>query len=87
MAVLPWISLRELEYVSSKLERLDAAQNPDYLKWLLLLAPGFSLGGARPKASVVNEQSQLWMAKFPSGQDTYDVGAWEAVINTLNKPA
>ena len=86
MAVPPWISLRELEYASLQLERLDAAQDPDYLKWLLL-APGFSLGGARPKASVVNKQNQLWMTKFPNGQDTYDVGAWEAVINTLNKPA
>ena len=88
MAAPPWTSLRELEYASLQLERLDAAQDPDYLKWLmLLLAPGSSLGGARPKASVVNEQGRLWMAKFPSGQDTHDVGAWEAVVNTLAQQA
>ncbi len=88
MAAPPWTSLRELEYASLQLERVDAAQDPDYLKWLLLLlAPGASLGGARPKASVVNEQGHLWMAKFPSGQDTHDVGAWEAVVNTLAQQA
>ena len=88
MATPPWTSLRELEYASLQLERVDAAQDPDYLKWLmLLLAPGSSLGGARPKASVVNEQGHLWMAKFPSGQDTHDVGAWEAVVNTLAQQA
>ena len=88
MAAPPWTSLRELEYASLQLERIDAAQDPDYLKWLmLLLAPGSSLGGARPKASVVNEQGRLWMAKFPSGLDTHDVGAWEAVVNTLAQQA
>lgn len=84
MAAPPWTSLRELEYASLQLERSEASEDPDYLKWLaLLVAPGSSLGGARPKASVVDQQQQLWIAKFPSGQDTHDVGAWEAVVNTL----
>ena len=88
MAAPPWTSLRELEYASLQLERVDAAQDPDYLKWLmLLLAPGSSLGGARPKASVVNELGHLWMAKFPSSQDTHDVGGWEAVVNILAQQA
>lgn len=42
-----------------------------------------SLGGARPKASVVDDQGQLWIAKFPSIRDEHDVGAWEAVVNAL----
>ena len=84
MAAPPWTSLRELEYASLQLERVDAPQDPDYLKWLfMLVAPGSSLGGARPKASVVDEHGQLWIAKFPSGQDEHDVGAWEAVVNEL----
>ena len=88
LAAPPWTSLRELEYASLQLERPDATEDPDYLKWLLLLlAPGSSLGGARPKASVVNEQGRLWMAKFPSGQDAHDVGAWEAVVNALAQQA
>jgi serine/threonine-protein kinase HipA len=88
MAAPPWTSLRELEYASLQLERADAPQDPDYLKWLfLLVAPGSSLGGARPKASVIDEHGQLWIAKFPSGQDEHDVGAWEAVVNELAQAA
>ncbi|WP_400194280.1 type II toxin-antitoxin system HipA family toxin [Hymenobacter sp. B81] len=88
MAAPPWTSLRELEHASLQLERMDAPQDPDYLKWLfMLVAPGSSLGGARPKASVVNEHGQLWIAKFPSGQDEHDVGAWEAVVNELARAA
>lgn len=84
MAAPPWASLRELEYASLQLERAEAADDPDYLKWLaLLVAPGSSLGGARPKASVLDPAEQLWIAKFPSSQDTHDVGAWEAVVNGL----
>lgn len=88
MAAPPWASLRELEYASLQLERADAVLDPDYLKWLfLLVAPGSSLGGARPKASVVDERGQLWIAKFPSRQDEHDVGAWEAVVNELAQAA
>lgn len=53
----------------------------------MLVAPGSLLGGARPKASVVDEHGQLWIAKFPSGQDEYDVGAWEAVVKELAQAA
>ena len=58
--------------------------HPDYGHWLSqLFAPGSSLGGARPKASVRDESGALCMAKFPSRQDTRDVGAWELVANRL----
>jgi serine/threonine-protein kinase HipA len=43
------------------------------------------LGGARPKASVLDPQGQLWIAKFPSVLDEHDVGAWELVVQTLAK--
>lgn len=84
MASPPWTSLRELEQVSLKLERDDAQDDPDYAKWLrMLIAPGGSLGGARPKASVVDESGALWIAKFPSRRDDDDVGAWEGVVHEL----
>lgn len=52
MAAPPWASIRELEQISLRLEGDDAVDDPDFLKWLgLLVAPGCSLGGARPKAS------------------------------------
>lgn len=53
----------------------------------LLLAPGSSLGGARPKASVRDRDGHLAIAKFPSRQDEINTVAWEAVALTLAKNA
>lgn len=53
----------------------------------MLIIPGSSLGGARPKASVVDNNGTLWIAKFPSLHDTEDVGAWEMVSNELARIA
>lgn len=84
MASPPWTSIRELEQISLRLEDDDVIDDPDYLKWLnMLIAPGSSLGGARPKASVVDENGHLWIAKFPSKNDADDVGAWEIVTYEL----
>lgn len=84
----PWASLRELEHASLELENRNAERNPNYSKWLaMLIAPGGSLGGARPKASVIDETNRLWIAKFPSNNDEYDVGAWEMVAYKLAKKA
>lgn len=49
----------------------------------MLMAPGSSLGGARPKASVLDVKGQLWIAKFPSKNDNRDIGAWEMVVHEL----
>ncbi len=82
-AAPPISSLRELEYASLQVEQ-DNTQDKDYLKWLsMLISPGSSLGGARPKASVIDESQQLWIAKFPSRYDDYDIGAWEFVAYRL----
>jgi serine/threonine-protein kinase HipA len=83
-AAPPFVELRELEAASLALERDEdntAALGNEWLQ--LLLAPGGSLGGARPKASVLDLQGQLWIAKFPSVHDEHNVGAWEAVVQTL----
>ena len=79
LAAPPWTSLRELEQASLQLEQ-DDFDDDEALKWLnILMAPGSSLGGARPKASVKDPNGQLWIAKFPSGNDIVDIGGWEAV--------
>lgn len=84
MATPPWTALRELTYASQKLEEDDISQDEEYLKWLsLLVAPGSSLGGARPKAGVTDEKGRLWIAKFPSRNDSRDMGAWEMVVQEL----
>ena len=49
----------------------------------LLLAPGSSLGGARPKASVLDNDGALSIAKFPHPADVIPVIPWEAVALTL----
>jgi len=83
-ATPPWTSIRTLEFASLQLEKDDISEDPEYYKWLMMLiAPGSSLGGARPKASVLDTNDELWIAKFPSLSDVKDVGAWEMVTNKL----
>ena len=83
MAAPPWTSLRELEHASFKFEE-DNTDDPEYLKWVaMLIAPGSSLGGARPKASVMDAHNNLWIAKFPSRNDDKDIAAWEMITNQL----
>lgn len=84
VAAPPFVQLRQLEAASLALERDEtntAAAGDDWLR--MLIAPGGSLGGARPKASVVDPAGHLWIAKFPSVRDDSDVGAWELVVHTL----
>lgn len=86
MASPPMTSLRELEHASLAIENKDLESHQDYGKWLkMLIAPGGSLGGARPKASVIDAHKQLWIAKFPSRYDDIDVGAWEMLAYQLGK--
>ena len=84
-AAPPLTSLRELQAASLQFEQhIDDEENPEYEKWLTqLFAPGSSLGGARPKASVRDEAGNLCIAKFPSRKDTRDMGAWELVTHRL----
>jgi serine/threonine-protein kinase HipA len=83
-ATPPWTSLRELEQASYQLENDLIENDAELLKWLyMLLAPGSSLGGARPKAGVKNNDGTLWIAKFPSKEDKFDVGAWEMTAHEL----
>ncbi len=84
MASPPWTSIRELEQISLRLEDDDVVNDPEYMKWLsMLVAPGSSLGGARPKASVLDHADHLWIAKFPSKNDSSDIGGWEIVTHEL----
>ena len=84
MASPPWASLRELERISLQLEKEGVVDDPEYLKWLnMLVSPGASLGGARPKASITDAEGALWIAKFPSRSDEFDIGGWEMVAYEL----
>ena len=83
MAAPPWTSLRELEAASRNYED-DSQSDSEHEKWLsMLIAPGSSLGGARPKANVLDLEGNLWIAKFPSKADSVDIAAWEMVVHRL----
>jgi serine/threonine-protein kinase HipA len=84
LAAPPVTSLRELAHVSRKLEEPGADESPEVERWLTtLIAPGTSLGGARPKASFSETDGSLWLGKFPARDDRHDVGAWEFVVHQL----
>lgn len=76
--VPPWTTLGELEKAVRSIER--EGEDEDIREWILmLLGPGSSLGGARPKANFTDRNNELWIAKFPSRNDNTDNAAWEYV--------
>ncbi|WP_338357345.1 HipA domain-containing protein [Yeosuana marina] len=78
----PWSSIRELQDAASNFENEDGTD--EVKKWLaVLMAPGSSLGGARPKANILDGNKDLWIAKFPSKNDTIDKAAWEYLAYLL----
>jgi serine/threonine-protein kinase HipA len=84
LTVPPAASLRELEIVARELTAKRIDDLNALRQWLnVLVAPGASLGGARPKASFAETNGSLWIAKFPARDDTRDVGAWEALAQQL----
>jgi serine/threonine-protein kinase HipA len=84
LAAPPITSLYELEHAAFQVEDARDLDDPDFLKWLnMLISPGSSLGGARPKSCVVDNKDHLWIAKFPSRHDDHDIGAWEYVTYLL----
>lgn len=75
-------SIKELQYAAKILESDEDSEVVK--KWLaILIAPGSSLGGARPKANVRDGNGDLWIAKFPSQSDTNDKAAWEFLAYRL----
>jgi serine/threonine-protein kinase HipA len=81
-AVPPIAGLRELQAAARRIE--DDPDAPiDDPTLALLIAPGSSLGGARPKANIREVDGRLWIAKFPSRDDRQDTGAWEFVYARL----
>lgn len=78
----PWSSIRELQNAAYIFE--NDIENEEVNRWLaVLIAPGSSLGGARPKANILDADKNLWIAKFPSKTDTIDKAAWEFLAYQL----
>ncbi len=84
LAVPPVADLEELEVVAREITAKRMDDLTALRRWLkVLVAPGASLGGARPKASFIQTNGSLWIAKFPARDDTRDVGAWESLAQQL----
>lgn len=81
--VPPFEFIRKLEAASLEYEKDEDLLNDKWLKQLI--GPGSSLGGARPKATVIDTNGELWIAKFPSKHDEFDQGAWEKTAHDLAK--
>lgn len=82
-AIPPLVELPKLLTASEKVLDDDASYN-DIRE---LLAPGSSLGGARPKASIIDKAGNLCIAKFPKKDDNNNNVLWEAVALTLAEKA
>ncbi|MAX25310.1 MAG: phosphatidylinositol kinase [Phycisphaeraceae bacterium] len=82
-AIPPLVDLPKLLLATERF--LDDEENAEDLR--LLLAPGSSLGGARPKASVRDTDGTLAIAKFPRKDDEFNVVLWEAVALSLAQKA
>ena len=88
LIVPPLTSIKELTIAAQEYEKSDEANELPEEKWIRqLVHPGTSLGGARPKANVVDEKEHLWIAKFPSRKDVYDMALWEHLCHLLAKEA
>jgi serine/threonine-protein kinase HipA len=81
LGVPPIVRLHELYAQVRAFEAAESSNDFDALDDAIafIWAPGSSLGGARPKLSVIDEGGNLAIAKFPSAGDEYSVEGWEAV--------
>ena len=88
LRVPPLANVRELMRAAHEIELSEEKHLLPSKKWLVqLLYPGTSLGGARPKASVIDEDGSLTVAKFPSRKDDYDVAQWEHFCHAMGRKA
>lgn len=78
LRIPPLTDIKTLVAASMAIERSEAHNQLPEQQWLQqLVHPGTSLGGARPKASVIDTAGRLCIAKFPSLSDSHDVALWE----------
>ena len=88
LRIPPLTDLRELIAASKEIERSEEANALPEKRWIAqLVQPGSSLGGARPKANVVDTDHSIYVAKFPSLKDDYDSGLWEHFCHLLAQKA
>lgn len=81
LSIPHYIYLNKIEQAA-----IEFSKNKEVQKWLQeLMYAGSSLGGARPKANIYDDNKNLYIAKFPASTDEYDVEAFEAVCCEIAK--
>lgn len=84
LKIPPLTDINELIAASVEIEKSEEDNVLPDRKWIVqLVQPGSLLGGVRPKASVCDADKTLYIAKFPSRKDDYDVGLWEHFSHLL----
>ncbi len=84
LRIPPISTIRELADAAASIERSEERGILPEERWIgQLLNPGTSLGGARPKSNVQDTDGTLYVAKYPSRSDRYDVGLWEHFCHLL----
>lgn len=81
----PHTSLRALEDIARRAD--DISASPSDAEVAMLVAPGSSLGGARPKANYADPDGSIWIAKFPSTMDRRDTGGWQYLLAGIARRA
>ena len=88
LRIPPLSDVRSLAAASMEVEKCEEQNQLPEKRWIQqLVHPGTSLGGARPKAGVMDSDGNLYIAKFPSRNDDYDVALWEHHSHLLAKAA
>lgn len=88
LKIPPLTDVRTLEVACREVEKSEVENELPDKRWLTqLIQPGSSLGGARPKASILDTDGSLCIAKFPSRRDDYDAGLWEHLCHCLAEKA
>ena len=88
LRIPPLADVSSLAAASMEVEKSEEQNQLPEMRWIQqLVHPGTSLGGARPKAGVMDSDGNLYVAKFPSRNDDYDVALWEHHSHLLAKAA
>lgn len=88
LRIPPIADIKALVAASQEIEKSEEYNILPEKRWIQqLVHPGSSLGGARPKAGVIDDKGNLCVAKFPSRNDDYDVALWEHLCHLLAQEA
>ncbi len=82
-----YTNILDLETLLDAAARFEKGETMEDKGLYMLFHAGSSAGGARPKALIEDEDRKMWIAKFPSINDTFSVVPIEAATMSLAEKA